>query len=100
MAVRSHRSSQTSPSEHQDTATLCRVALVTTDGSEDVSSPSSRFLTVIGFKNRVTERSLLLSLTIEGHCLRSKSRKPLIKFSKALPHFVLDFQPKFTIPSH
>jgi hypothetical protein len=46
---------------------LCRVALVITDVSENISPPSSAILMVIGFHSCVTFEVLLISLSIEEY---------------------------------
>jgi hypothetical protein len=51
--------------------TILRVALVQTNVSENVSSPSSEFLKFKGFHNYVAEETLLLSLSKQGHCYYS-----------------------------
>jgi hypothetical protein len=52
---------------------LYHVALVRTDVSENVSSPSSVFFGITGFHSCVAMESLLLNLTIEGCYLWSKN---------------------------
>jgi hypothetical protein len=49
------------------------VAVVITDASENISSPSSGFLKVIGRHNCVTVESLLISLSIERYCVGTKN---------------------------
>jgi hypothetical protein len=52
---------------------LCRVALVRTNVSENISLLSSGFLRVMGSNICVTVESLLMSLYIEGSYLWSKN---------------------------
>jgi hypothetical protein len=52
--------------------TLCRVAVIRTDVSGNVSRPYAGFFRVIGFHSCVTVESLLIRLSIEGYCVRSK----------------------------
>jgi hypothetical protein len=47
--------------------TLCRVAVVRTYVAENISTPSSWFLRVIGFHCCVTVESLLINLSTEEH---------------------------------
>jgi hypothetical protein len=49
------------------------VAVVRTDVSDNISPPSSGFLTMIGFHNCVTVGSLLISLSTEGYFIGSKN---------------------------
>jgi hypothetical protein len=44
-----------------------RVALFQTDISENMLSPSSEVLMLVGFDSCATMETLLLSLSIEGH---------------------------------
>jgi hypothetical protein len=52
--------------------TLYRIALVRTNVSKNILSPSSGFFRVIGFHSCDTVESLLIGLSIEGYYLWSK----------------------------
>jgi hypothetical protein len=47
--------------------TLYPVALARTDVSENLLSPSSRFLKLIGFHSCITMETLFLSLSVKGY---------------------------------